>query len=406
MPCRTPLHTWHEAHKGRLVEFAGWSLPVNYAPGIIAEHLACRKSGALFDISHMGRFLIKGPEGLDLLTRTLTNDASRLRPGFSQYTLFSDEQGRPLDDAYLYQFKPDEYLLIVNAANRGGDWDTLARQAGAEGGLHDVTDELAMVAVQGPKSEALLTAVGVEGFPPTGRGRTAVTRWRKVELLNARTGYTGEPVGFEVMLPAGVVFDFWEALIQTGEPMGILPAGLGARDTLRLEAGLPLYGHELSPERPLLSLPRARGAVSVTSERDFPGRMALAAQAAELRSAEFRQFPRMIMNVEAREKGMIRQGSIVRFQGQTVGELTSGTMVPAWKFDGSRPGEESFTRAIGLAYLDRKRSPGDRVTIEYRDRELQGKIVTRFLKREGNYLRAVSEGAVEQKFGYEREEPA
>ena len=101
------------------------------------------------------------------------------------------------------------------------------------------------------------------------------------------------------------------------------------------------------------------------------------------------------MNVEAREKGMIRQGSIVRFQGQTVGELTSGTMVPAWKFDGSQPGEESFTRAIGLAYLDRKRSPGDRVTIEYRDRELQGKIVTRFLKREGNYLRAVSGGAIE-----------
>jgi aminomethyltransferase len=200
---------------------------------------------------------------LALLTRTLTNDASRLRPGFSQYTLFSDGQGRPLDDAYLYQFKTDEYVLVVNAANRGGDGDILARQAGAEGGLQDVTDELAMVAVQGPKQG--LTAVGVEGFPPTGRGRTAVTRWRKVELLTARTGYTGEPVGFEVMLSAGVVFDFWEALIQTGKTVGILPAGLGARDTLRLEAGLPLYGHELSPERP----PFPRSSACLTQRGDF-----------------------------------------------------------------------------------------------------------------------------------------
>jgi aminomethyltransferase len=387
----TPLHAWHEAHKGRMAEFAGWSLPVNYPPGIIAEHLACRKFVALFDISHMGRFLFKGSTGLDLLTRTLTNDASRLRPGFSQYTLFSDEQGRPLDDVYLYQFKPDEYHLVVNAANRGGDWDFLSRQAGSEGGLQDVTDELSMVAVQGPKSEALLAAAGVEGLPLTGRGRTAIARWRKVELMTARTGYTGEPVGFEVLLPAGMVSDFWEVLIRTGEPLGILPAGLGARDTLRLEAGLPLYGHELSPERPLLSLPRALGAVSLTPERgDFPGRRALAAQAAELRAEECRQVPRMIMNVVTREKGMIRQGSIVSFHGQTVGELTSGTMVPAWKFEGSQPGEETFIRTIGLAYLDRNRSPGDRVTIEYRRRELLGEIVPGFLKREGHYLRPLS----------------
>jgi aminomethyltransferase len=385
---RTPLHAWHEAHKGRMAEFAGWSLPVNYSPGIIAEHLACRKFGALFDISHMGRFLIKGPEGLDLLARTLTNDASHLRPGFSQYTLFSDEQGRPRDDAYLYQFKPDEYLLVVNAGNREGDWNILTRQSGSEDVLHDVTDELSMVAVQGPKSEALLAAVGVEGLPPVGRGRTAAARWRKVELLTARTGYTGEPLGFEVMLPAGELCAFWETLVRTGERMGVLPVGLGARDTLRLEAGLPLYGHELNPERPILSLARALGAVSLNPERsDFTGRGALAAQAAELRSEEFRQVPRTIMKVAARERGMIRQGSIVRFQGQTVGELTSGTMVPAWKFEGSQPGEETFIRTIGLAYLDRSRGPGDRVTIEYRGRELQGEIVPRFLKREGPYLR-------------------
>ncbi len=391
MSHRTPLDAWHEAHKGRMTEFAGWSLPVNYSSGIIAEHLACRKFGALFDISHLGRFLIKGPEGLALLTRTLTNDASRLRPGFSQYTLFSDEQGRPLDDAYLYQFTPDKTLLVVNASNRERDWEILTRQAGSERGLQDMTDELSMVAVQGPKSEALLAASGVEGLPAAGFGLTAAARWRKLELLTARSGYTGEPLGFEVMLPAQALGAFWDTLVKTGEPLGVLPAGLGARDTLRLEAGLPLYGHELRPERPLLSLPQALRGVSLTRERsDFPGREALAAQAAELGSEAVSLVPRRIMKVQVRGKGMIRQGSTVRFNDRIVGELTSGTMVPAWEFDGSRPGEKSFIRAIGLAYLDRNLRPGDRVTIEYRGKELQGEIVSRFLKREGQYLRALS----------------
>ncbi|MBI5582714.1 MAG: glycine cleavage system aminomethyltransferase GcvT [Deltaproteobacteria bacterium] len=393
MAQRTPLFAWHEAHGGRMVEFAGWSLPVNYGPGIIAEHLACRKFGALFDISHMGRFLIKGPAGSALLSRTLTNDVSRLRPGFSQYTLFSDGQGHPLDDAYLYQFKPGENLLVVNAANRPGDWDLLNRQARGGEELQDVTNMLAMVAVQGPGSEALLTAAGVEGLPPKGRGHTAVARWGQVELLAARTGYTGEPLGFEIMVPAAETAGFWEALIRAGAPLGILPAGLGARDTLRLEAGLPLYGHELHPERPILSLPRARHGVSLDPDRgDFRGREALTAQEAALRSGDFHRVPRMIMKVAALEKGMIREGSPVRFQGRRLGELTSGTMVPAWKFKGSTPGDETFTRALGLAYLDRDRSPGDRVTVEYRGREIQGEIVQRFMKPEGDYLRALPAG--------------
>jgi glycine cleavage system T protein (aminomethyltransferase) len=373
-----------------MVEFAGWRLPVHYDSGILAEHLACRKFGALFDISHMGRFLIRGPGGLALLTRTLTNNAARLRPGLSQYTLFSDELGRPLDDAWLYQFKPDETLLVVNAANRERDWNVLIRQRGAEGVLRDVTDELSMVAVQGPESPTLLTAAGVEGLPPEGRGLTAVARWGKVELLAARTGYTGEPAGFEIVLPSGAVVGFWEALLRTGAPRGFLPAGLGARDTLRLEAGLPLYGHELTPEHPVYSLPLAQKAVSLDPGRgDFTGRKALAAQAAELASGEVKNLPRMIRPVTALEKGMIREGSTVRFEGQRVGELTSGTTVPAWTFKGAAPGDETFVRAIGLARLDRDRGPGDRVTIEYRGREIRGEIVPRFMKREGDYLRAL-----------------
>lgn len=387
---RTALHAWHEAHNGRLVEFAGWSLPVNYKPGIIAEHLTCRKFGALFDISHMGRFLLKGLKGRELLLRTLTNDASRLQPGLSQYTLFSDSQGRPLDDALLYRFRADEYLLVVNAANRDADWGILKRQTEDRSVLQDLTEDLAMVEVQGPKSEALLSAVGTEGLPPAGRGYTSVARWRKLELLTARTGYTGEPVGFEIMLSAGELPVFWEALVRAGEPMGVLPAGLGARDTLRLEAGLPLFGHELRPHRPIFSLPLAQRGVSLEANRSFTGREALAIQTAELASGVVKTIPRVVVPVVALEKGMIREGSIVHFDGRGAGELTSGTMVPAWKFEGTVPGEEHFTRAIALAYVDRERGPGDRVTIEYRGREVQGMIVNRFMKREGDYLRALT----------------
>jgi aminomethyltransferase len=387
----TALHSWHEAHGGRMAGFAGWSLPVNYPPGILAEHLACRKFGALFDISHMGRFVVRGPRGLETLTRALTNDASLLQPGFSQYTLFSDDRGRPLDDALLYRFRPDEFVLVVNAANREADWEILRRNPDAGAALREATAELAMMAVQGPRSAALLAAIGVEGLPPDGRGRTAVARWGNVELLTARTGYTGEPFGFEVMLPAGESPAFWEALVRAGEPQGVLPAGLGARDTLRLEAGLPLYGHELRPDRPILSLPLAQGAVRLDPGREgFTGREALGVQEAELASGEVKDLPRMIRPVAALEKGMIREGATVRFNGRMAGELTSGTMVPAWKFEGTAPGDETFTRALGLAYLDRERSPGDRVSIEYRGREIQGVIVNRFMKREGDYLKSLS----------------
>jgi aminomethyltransferase len=374
-----------------MVAFAGWSLPLNYPPGILAEHLACRRFGALFDISHMGRFVVRGPRGLEILIRTLTNDASLLPPGFSQYTLFSDDRGRPLDDALLYRFRPDEYLLVVNGANREADWEILHRNTDAGDAIREATAEWAMVAVQGPRSSSLLAAIGVEGLPPVGRGRTALAQWRKLEIMTARTGYTGEPVGFEVMLPAGEAPAFWEALVRAGEPRGVLPAGLGARDTLRLEAALPLYGHELRPNRPILSLPPAQKAVSLDPGRgDFTGQEALAAQGAELASGEVRNLPRMIRPVAALEKGMIREGATVRFKWRLVGELTSGTMVPAWKFEGAAPGDETFTRALGLAYLDRERSPGDRVSIEYRGREIQGMIVNRFMKREGDYLKSLS----------------
>lgn len=374
-----------------MVDFSGWSLPLNYPSGIISEHLGCRKFGALFDISHMGRFLIKGPGALALLRQVLTNDAARLEPGLAQYTLFSDENGRPLDDAYLYQFKPREYLLVVNAANREQDWKILAHFPGSTVELQDLTFDLAMLAVQGPKSEILLHSLLKEGLPPVERSGTAVASWQGIEVLIARTGYTGEPLGFELFLPIGRTEAFWLSLVEAGAPLGIISGGLGARDTLRLEAGLPLYGHELTRERPILSLPLARRGIDLDPERgDFQGREALSAQMKDLTSRASELVPRLIRAVATEDKGMMRQGSQVLVGENEVGELTSGTMVPAWRFEGHKPGEESFTRAIGLAYLDRRLVPEEKVVIQYRNRALQGRIVKKFIHRTNNYLQARS----------------
>jgi aminomethyltransferase len=180
----------------------------------------------------------------------------------------------------------------------------------------------------------------------------------------------------------------WEALVAAGAGLGLLACGLGARDTLRLEAGLPLYGHELQPDRPILSLPLARYGLDLNQERgDFPGRSALAAQAAELAGDRIELVPRLVRCVAACERGMIREGSPVLVAGREVGQLTSGTTVPAWRFLDNGPGDEHYARAVGLAYLDRQVSPGQKVEIVYRGRALAGLVVKAFVKTAGDYLK-------------------
>ncbi|MGH7886671.1 MAG: glycine cleavage system aminomethyltransferase GcvT, partial [Candidatus Binatia bacterium] len=239
---QTPLFSWHAAHDARMVEFGGWTMPLNYHSGILQEHLATRRGAGLFDVSHMGRFKIEGEAAEDFALTVLTNNARSLKPLQAQYTFLANEQGGAIDDAYLYKLAPGEFLLVVNASNRDKDWLWLQSHKCAWLDLLDVSEETAMIAIQGPASVSILESViGKEALPESRRNCCRIARVEGQPLLIARTGYTGEALGFELFPKPEHLPALWERLIS----LGAVPAGLGARDTLRIEAGLPLYGHEL-----------------------------------------------------------------------------------------------------------------------------------------------------------------
>ncbi len=277
----TVLHDWHVAHQGKMVAFGGWDMPVQYKTGIIREHLATRRDCGLFDVSHMGRFMVRGKGALTFLLQVLTNSARALEVGQAQYTFIATETGGAVDDAYLYRLAEDEYLLVVNASNRSKDWDWLcARDHQPGGSLENVSEELGMIALQGPNSAGLMEQIADKRELPEAKRnwlRTATIDDQPV--IVARTGYTGESVGFELFPTRDHTVALWEKLIA----MGAAPVGLGARDSLRLEAGLPLYGHELGGdaeehEIPVFANDLARFAVRPTDELDYVGKQALERQ--------------------------------------------------------------------------------------------------------------------------------
>src|SRR5262245_55035757 len=243
---QTPLTAWHQAHGGRLVEFGGWSMPVQYTT-IVEEHQAVRRQVGLFDISHMGRLAFDGEAALAWLERVTTNHVARLREGQIQYSLMANAQGGLIDDVLVYHLH-DGYSLVCNASNRENVLVQLERErpAGSDAKLTDRTLATAMIAVQGPEALATLQPViDVELTSLKYYHATSGRLFQGVETVASRTGYTGED-GFELIVAAGEAVRVWEALLEAGRGRGIVPCGLGARDTLRFEAAMPLYGHELS----------------------------------------------------------------------------------------------------------------------------------------------------------------
>lgn len=244
---KTPLYELHQAAKAKMVPFAGWSMPVSYASGIIAEHQMVRSRAGLFDVSHMGEIDIKGSDARRFLDSLTPGPVSRLEAGRAQYSFLCDAEGGVIDDIIIYCLAADHYLLCVNAANIDADWAWVREQAKTFSvELDNASDRYALLALQGPRAREFLHATAFAGLGTDTIKRFAwrAVPWQGSSLLVARTGYTGED-GFEFFCPPDLAPGLWARLLEDGKAWGVGPAGLGARDSLRLEAALPLYGHEL-----------------------------------------------------------------------------------------------------------------------------------------------------------------
>ncbi|MCM8746652.1 glycine cleavage system aminomethyltransferase GcvT [Thermomicrobium sp. CFH 73360] len=334
-PKVTPLIEQHRALGARFIEFAGWLMPVQYE-GIVAEHLAVRSRAGLFDLGHMGQLAVRGRDALPFLQFVTPNDVGSLKPGRAQYSMLLYPNGGVVDDIMIY-LRPDreEYLVVVNAANTDKDFQWLLERRADHPEwvveLEDISATTGMLAIQGPRAERILQRV-TEGDLSTIRPfDTVQTTVTGVPTLVARTGYTGED-GFELYFPIEATVRLWDRLLEIGRADGLVPVGLGARDTLRLEACLPLYGNELSPE--ITPLEAQLGWVVKFHKGSFIGREALERQLQE-------GVPRKLVGFELVERsGIPRHGYEVQLAGRRIGTVTSGTSSP------------SLGKAIGLALIE------------------------------------------------------
>jgi len=346
---RSPLHSRHESLSARTASFGGWEMPLEYAGGgVLKEHAAVREAVGVFDVSHLGSLRVTGPGAAAYVDSCLTNALDRIEPGQAQYTLVCDESGGVVDDLICYLFGADDLLLVPNAANSA---EVAARlRSGAPSGvvIDDRHADDAVLAVQGPRSDELLTAVGLPAGHPY---MSFVSADRDgTGCVVCRTGYTGER-GYEVVLPASSAAELWDALMAAGEPLGVRACGLAARDTLRTEMGYPLHGQDLTLDITPVQA-RLRWAVG-WDKPAFWGRERLLAERAEGAS-------RLLRGLKAVGRGIPRPHMTVVRAGdgdQPVGEVTSGTFSP------------TLRTGIGLALLSRDVSEGDEVAVEMRGRQ-------------------------------------
>jgi len=390
---RTQFYDTHVAAGATMVEFGGWEMPVQYPSGIVAEHLYTRHFCSLFDVSHMGRILVEGPQRVEFLQHVLTSNVCALDLNRAQYSMISDENGFAVDDAYLYRFEEERFLLVVNAGNTDKDWAHLCAVAkDYDCTLTNITADWAAIAVQGPKSKELLTELaGGQSVTEPMRNALNTLELEGHRVCVSKTGYTGEPLGYEVYVKNEDCVWLWNRLIE----LGARPAGLGARDTLRMEAGLPLYGHELGLDAegkpiPIFAVPIARFAVSFSPLKgDFIGREALQKQSDAYKRIMNRDFsdmaalPRRIRPITLLDRGVMRAGMPVYYKGEPVGWVTSGTMVPYYRSENEGL-ESQFTddivkRAIGLCYIDSDILDNEAVAVDVRGKRLRAVIPERHL---------------------------
>ncbi|MGH9079473.1 MAG: glycine cleavage system aminomethyltransferase GcvT [Acidimicrobiales bacterium] len=350
----TALVDIHRRLGAKLVGFGGWEMPLSYPQGTIAEHRACREDSVVFDVSHLGTVTVSGPGSFDRLQATLSNDLAKVTPGRAQYThLLAEDDGSVVDDIIVWWISEDAFDVMPNASNTDRVIDAI--------GGEDTTDGRCILAVQGPHARTRLAAIAPEAAAVPRFGVASVV-WEGVPCVVAGTGYTGED-GLELSVPVDAAEALWTALVGTG----MQPAGLGARDTLRLEAGLPLHGHELG--RGITPLQAGLGWVVGWDKGDFRGRAALEAE-------RDRGVGRRLVGMRTEDRRPPRQGSVVRRQGRSAGTVTSGNFSPMLEC------------GIALGFIDTAGGPsrsGLEVEIEQRGRSLAATVVDLPFVRSGQW---------------------
>jgi aminomethyltransferase len=360
---KTKINEAHYILKGKMVDFFGWDLPVQYS-GVNTEHMAVRTTGGIFDVSHMGEIWFRGKDALAAVQHLTSNDASKLRPGKIQYTALLTESGCFVDDLLVHMMNENEYLLVVNAANIEKDFQWMKKHSAPFSvQVENRSEEYSQIAIQGPVAEKLLQEFTDCDLPAMAYYHFSLARVMGLEAIVSRTGYTGED-GFEVYFRADAASAsrLFLALAEKGAKYDALPAGLGARDTLRLEAKMALYGNDIDDQHTVLEADL--GWILKLNKGPFIGQDVLARQKEE-------GVRRILVGFELQEKGIARHGYPVRVQGREFGTVTSGTFVPFLK------------KSIGMAYLPVEHAAvGSDFQVDVRGKLLNAKVVqTPFYKR-------------------------
>lgn len=359
---KTPLFASHQKYGGKIVEFGGWLLPVQYS-GIIEEHAAVRTKAGLFDVSHMGEIWVEGREALAFLQNLVTNDLAGMKNGQIRYSPMCYEDGGTVDDLLIYRYGETCYLVVVNAANIDKDREWMIKNMdGFEAVLTDKSDETAQLALQGPLSTAILSKL-------TGEAVADIAFYHFIDdvavagkkTMVSRTGYTGED-GYEIYCAPEDVTHLWESIMEAGREEGLLPAGLGCRDTLRFESCLPLYGHELSAG--ISPLAAGLGRFVKLDKASFIGREALVRQ-------KEAGLPLKVMGVEVTGRGIARAGYPIKADGRVIGTVTTGSPAPTL-------GKNMALALVDAAYAE----IGREIAVEVRGKEIAAVIVAKpFYKR-------------------------
>lgn len=354
---KTKLYETHNRYGGKVIEFSGWLLPVQYE-GIIEEHQAVRNNAGLFDVSHMGEVEVKGKDAFKYVQNLVTNDVSTLGDNQIIYTFMCYEDGGTVDDLLVYKFNEEHYLLVINAGNIEKDYEWMLQNKGSYDALIvNVSNEISEVALQGPRAEEILqklTDFNLDDIKFFYCNRNVVIDG--VKCLVSRTGYTGED-GFEIYTENEHIEKLWDKILEAGKPYGIKPAGLGCRDTLRFEAALPLYGHEISKD--ITPLEAGLGFFVKLNKENFIGKEALVKQKEE-------GLKRKVVGFEMKERGIPRNGYEVTANGENIGFVTTGYMSPTLK------------KNIGLALIDSKYTElGTEINIVIRNKSLKAEVISK-----------------------------